>query len=323
MKEVLDRISGLRALVIGDIMLDHYVWGDATRISPEAPVPVVEISRDTYTAGGAANVAANIRALGALAEVWGWIGRDNAGRLLRAILRRKGVVFPAGFFTTNLPTIQKTRVIVQHQQLCRLDREPEPARYPDGVNKRLGRLLRSVRNHDVIVFSDYAKGFLSNALVTEISGAARKAGLFVALDPKPSRPLKFHRLDLITPNRREALLLAGIRPLPHEKFPASRVCRAIWKTYKPRYLVITMGEEGMLLSENGKVTHSIPTVAREVYDVSGAGDTIIAALSLALAAGSPLTDAAHFANAAAGVVIGKIGTATASPREILSYTSQQ
>jgi len=323
MQDILDRIEGLKALVIGDIMLDHYIWGDATRISPEAPVPVIEINRDTYTAGGAANVAANICALGARAEVWGWIGKDRAGILLRAIMRRKGVVFPAAFFTTNVPTIQKTRVIVQHQQLCRLDREPEPSSYRHSAYKRLTPLLKMVRNHDIIIFSDYAKGLLNDSLVAKITVAARKAGRLIALDPKPIRPLKFHGLDLITPNRKEALRLAGISTLPHEKFPAAAVCNAIWNTYKPKYLVITMGEEGMLLSEKGKVTHSIPTVAREVYDVSGAGDTIIAALSIALAAGSPLTDAAHFANAAAGVVIGKIGTATASPREILAYTSHQ
>lgn len=323
MKDILDRIDGLRALVIGDMMLDHYIWGDATRISPEAPVPVIEIDRDTYNVGGAANVSANIRALGARAEVWGWVGKDSAGTLLRAILKRKGVIFPASFFTTNVPTIQKTRVIVQHQQLCRLDREPEPTRYRNSVYTRLTPLLKTVRDHDVIIFSDYAKGFLNNALVARITNAARKAGRLIALDPKPTRPLKFYGLDLITPNRKEALRLAGIRTLPHEKFPAAAVCRAIWKTYRPKYLVITMSEEGMLLSENGKVTRAIPTVAREVYDVSGAGDTIIAALSLALAAGSSLTDAAHFANAAAGVVIGKIGTATASPKEILAYTSHQ
>lgn len=323
MKEIFARIEGLSALVIGDIILDHYIWGDATRISPEAPVPVVEISRDTYTAGGAANVAANIRALGARAEVWGRIGKDRAGQLLRAILRRKDVEFPASAFVTNVPTIQKTRVIVQHQQLCRLDREPGQLRCPHGSDKRLSHLVKTVGRHDVVIFSDYAKGFLSDALVSSITGAARKAGRFIALDPKPTRPLKFHGLDLITPNRKEALQLAGIRHLPHEKFPAQAVCRAIWNAYKPRYLVITMSDEGMLLSEKGRVTHVIPTVAREVYDVSGAGDTIIAAISLALAAGSPLTDAAHFANAAAGVVIGKIGTATASPREILAYTSQQ
>ncbi|MEI6218973.1 MAG: PfkB family carbohydrate kinase, partial [bacterium] len=134
---------------------------------------------------------------------------------------------------------------------------------------------------------------------------------------------KFRGLDLMTPNRTEALQLAEMRTLAHEQFPAPEVCLAIWRKYRPRYLVITMGEEGMLLSEKGKVTHIIPTVAREVYDVSGAGDTIISAMSLALGAGFPLTDAAHFANAAAGVVIGKIGTATASPKEILAYSSHQ
>ncbi|MEI6219654.1 MAG: PfkB family carbohydrate kinase, partial [bacterium] len=175
MNTILDKIGKLNALVIGDIMLDHYIWGDATRISPEAPVPVVEISRDTYTAGGAANVAANMRAMGARAEVWGWIGKDSAGKLLRAILRRKDVAFPTDVFTTNVPTTQKTRVIVQHQQLCRLDREAEPSCYPRDISKRISGLLKTIRDHDVVIFSDYAKGFLDSTLIGTITAAARKA----------------------------------------------------------------------------------------------------------------------------------------------------
>jgi len=323
MKEILDRITGLDALVIGDIMLDHYIWGDATRISPEAPVPVVDISCDTYSAGGAANVAANIRSLGASAEIWGWIGKDEAGKSLLRMFASKGIEFRKNIFLTSVPTIQKTRIMVQHQQLCRLDREPASSLRELDVTAKLKPLLKSVRKHDVIIFSDYAKGFLNNAIVARITKEARAAGKLVALDPKPTRRLKFDRLDLMTPNRREALQLAGIRPQPHNNFPAEDVCMAIWNQFHPVHLVVTMGEEGMLLSKKGKVMHVIPTVAREVYDVSGAGDTIIAALSLALAAGSDLVHAAHFANTAAGIVVGKVGTATASPLEILAYTPRQ
>lgn len=318
-KDILDRMPKLKALVIGDIMLDHYVWGDATRISPEAPVPVVSISRDTYALGGAANVAANIRAFGAQAELWGWLGDDEAGRRMLSMLKQSGVTFRRDkFVLKNSPTIQKTRVLVRHQQLCRLDREPHPADYKTGFNPLSESMIGGVSKYDAIILSDYAKGFLNDRLVEQVIKTAQAAGKIIALDPKPPRSLKCHDLDLVTPNRREALLMAGLSGTEQEHFPAETVCRAIWKRYRPRHLVVTMGEEGMLLSSKGRITKKMPTVAREVYDVSGAGDTTIAAISMALAGGASLVEAAHFANTAAGVVVGKVGTAVALPREILA-----
>jgi rfaE bifunctional protein kinase chain/domain len=320
MKETLDKLTGLRAIVVGDIILDSYIWGDATRISPEAPVPVVDIERDSFTAGGAANVACNIRALGAKVEVCGWIGDDAPGKQLISLFADKGVKFhDEVFVTADVPTIQKTRIMVQNQQLCRLDREPAPSQYAGGAEACTDAILESVAPCDVVILSDYAKGFLSNELIGSIVAAARHAGKLVALDPKPIRQLKLKGLDLMTPNMREALKLANVSLGKHEPFPAKAVCDSIWEKYHPKYLVVTMGAEGMMLCESGKITEKIPTVAREVYDVSGAGDTIVSALSLALAAGSSLVDAAHLANAAAGVVVGKVGTATATPEEILEH----
>lgn len=314
---LLEKISGVRILVIGDVMLDHYIWGDATRISPEAPVPVVDISRDTYTAGGAANVALNIASLGAKCTVAGYFGNDEAGQRLAAILAEKKIR------TISTPgsgaTILKTRVLVQRQQLCRLDRESPPGAYRVDWAQAESQLTEAVRSHDAVIFSDYAKGILTDDLVGRVSAAARAAGRFVALDPKPKRPLAFSDLDLITPNRREALKLAGITPEPHAAFPAEQVCARLHELYRTRNLVITLSEDGMLLSQNGKVGKTIPTAAREVFDVSGAGDTALASLVLALTAGADLETAAHFANAASGVVVGKIGTATVSPAELLKY----
>ena len=198
---LLKKISRLRILVIGDVMLDHYIWGDAHRISPEAPVPVVNIDHDSWTAGGAANVALNIASLGASCTVAGFMADDDAGRKLSSILREHKI--------DTLPTpgtgstILKTRVLVQHQQLCRLDRESPPASYQMSAVEARALLHDAIIQSDAIILSDYAKGILTNELVATVTKLARKAGKFIALDPKPKRKLKFRDLDLITPNKRE------------------------------------------------------------------------------------------------------------------------
>jgi rfaE bifunctional protein kinase chain/domain len=315
------KIARQHILVIGDVMLDHYIWGDATRISPEAPVPVVDIARDTWTAGGAANVALNIAALGAQCTVAGFIGPDEAGARLTQILQEKGI--------TPLPTpgtgatILKTRVLVQHQQLCRLDRESPQGHYAISGAQAAALLGDAIRQADAVILSDYAKGILSDDLVARVTKLARAAGKLIALDPKPKRKLTFRDLDLITPNKREALQLAGIEPVPHTPFPTADVCRRLHQLYGTRNLVVTLGEDGMLLSRDGKVLKTIPTAAREVFDVSGAGDTALAALVLALAAGTSLETAAHFSNAASGVVVGKLGTATVTPAELMAYVAHE
>ena len=318
---LLKKIARLRILVVGDVMLDHYIWGDATRISPEAPVPVVDIARDSWTAGGAANVALNIASLGAKCAVAGFIGRDDAGARLTTILQGKKITpIPT---PGEAPTILKTRVLVQHQQLCRLDREAPPTAYHFPAARVDALLKKEIAACDAVILSDYAKGILSDELVARVTRLARDAGKFIALDPKPKRKLAFHGLDLITPNKRESLQLAGMEPVPHMPFPASDVCARLHELYATKHLVITLGEDGMLLSSNGKILRQIPTAAREVFDVSGAGDTSLAALVLALAAGAPLETAAHFANAAAGVVVGKLGTATVTPKEMMDYVNHQ
>ena len=319
--QLLNKIARLRILVIGDVMLDHYVWGDATRISPEAPVPVVDIARDSWTAGGAANVALNIASLGARCAVAGFIGKDDAGTRLNTILHSKRIATIAT--PGEAPTILKTRVLVQHQQLCRLDREAPPPAYQFPAAKARALLAKEIEACDAVILSDYAKGILSTELVARVTEMARKAGKFIALDPKPKRRLEFSDLDLITPNKREALQLAGIEPLPHAPFPAAEVCARLDELYRTKHLVITLGEEGMLLSSKGTLLKTIPTAAREVFDVSGAGDTSLAALVLALTAGARLETAAQFANAAAGGVVGKLGTAIVTPEELVAYVNRR
>jgi rfaE bifunctional protein kinase chain/domain len=318
---LLRKISRLRLLVIGDVMLDRYIWGDATRISPEAPVPVIDVSRETWTAGGAGNVALNIAALGARCTVAGYLGDDEAGRKLTAALHEHKIATLATPGSDQ--TIMKTRVMVQRQQLCRIDRESPPDAYRVNAEQAETLLGPEIKACDAVVLSDYAKGLLTDELVTRVTKLARAAGKFIALDPKPKRKLAFHGLDLLTPNKHESLQLAGIELAPHAPFPAGRVCARLHELYATKHLVITLGADGMLLSAGGRILSTIPTAAREVYDVSGAGDTALASLALALAAGASLEDAAHFANAASGVVVGKIGTATVTPAELKAYVAHE
>jgi D-beta-D-heptose 7-phosphate kinase/D-beta-D-heptose 1-phosphate adenosyltransferase len=284
-------------------------------------VPVIDISRETWTAGGAGNVALNIASLGARCTVAGYVGDDEFGRKLTAALADKKISSIAT--PGSGQTITKTRVMVQHQQLCRLDRESPPTGYRVSAAQMESLLAKEIAACHAIIFSDYAKGVLDDAVVARLTKLARAGGKFVALDPKPKRKLAFHGLDLITPNKLESLQLAGMELPPHTPFPAALVCARLHELYATKHLVITLGAEGMLLSTGGKILKTIPTAAREVFDVSGAGDTSLAALVLALAAGAKLEDAAHFANAAAGVVVAKLGTATVTPAELSAYVAQE
>ncbi len=305
--------------MVGDIILDHYIWGDASRISPEAPVPVVEVERDSYVAGGAANVALNLVAFGVKTELCGMTGNDDAGIMLRGLLLEHSVAYDDAFGVADIPTILKTRVFVRQQQLCRLDRERDPSAYSTALKTLTPDVLEKIREVDAVILSDYAKGVLTEDLIGELQENAAKHNVLLTYDPKPKRRLSIKNLDLITPNRAESLEMAGLELEPHEPYPAEEVCARIWEKHSPRHLIITLGGEGMLLSEEGKISKIIPTYAREVFDVSGAGDTVIAALTASMAAGATLEEAAHFANTVAGVVVAKLGTATASPEEILLY----
>lgn len=319
MQRLLDKIGTMRFLVIGDLMLDHYLWGDATRISPEAPVPVVKADRDTFTAGGAANVANNLRALGAKVELVGSVGKDDAAARLAAVLESSGVEFDAGLSDAGRRTILKTRVMCRNQQLCRIDREDSPQCYSLGGGFMRDSLPGKIEKADAVIFSDYAKGVVTPALISRVREIAGKDKI-ISLDPKPRKGLEFRNLDLITPNRAEALALAGLdAPEPSQPFPAEEVCRILHEKHATKLLVVTLGEGGMLLSKNGVPLSTIPTAARAVFDVSGAGDTVNALLTASLAAGAEPDKAAHIANLAAGVVVGKLGTATATADEILAY----
>jgi D-beta-D-heptose 7-phosphate kinase/D-beta-D-heptose 1-phosphate adenosyltransferase len=317
MKDLLEQIKSLRVLVIGDVMLDRYIIGEVSRISPEAPVPVLAVRDERSVAGGAANVALNLRSLGANVEAIGWFGQDERGDQLVEILENQEIQVDQSFRFSAVPTISKSRVTASNQQICRVDRESAIDQYHPDLSI-VGDLIREKAcQADAVIVSDYGKGFVTNQLLALV----RENACFLAVDPKPSRLLDYSKPDLLTPNRLEALELAGLSRETRDPFPQEEVVTQIFNKFSPSLLAVTLGGEGMLLAKQGKVECTIPTAAREVFDVSGAGDTVIASLSMALVAGQSFEQAAGFANLAAGVVVGKVGTANVSPEEIIALSS--
>lgn len=311
--EIINAFGSLRVLVIGDLMLDHYIWGEVQRISPEAPVPIVHTQRQTYTAGGGANVALNLASLGVTVRLAGTIGDDSAGRQLRELLADSEVDTEL-CLQASCPTIVKTRVIARTQQLCRIDHEGAPQAYALPTSPDL---RAAIEDCDALILSDYAKGAVTQALLDDLLAQARQHGKIVSLDPKPASKLEFHGVGLLTPNRHEALGLAGLPEPNHgEPYPLEAICRKIHDRHSPELLIITLGADGMAIGRDGTIDCVLPTEAREVFDVSGAGDTVIATLTAALATGASPVEAAQLANQAAGIVVSKIGTARVDPDEL-------
>lgn len=301
-----------RILVLGDLILDQYIWGKVNRISPEAPVPVVEVTHDNFMLGGAANVANNIISLGGGVTVAGIAGNDRAGDVLRRLLEEKGAEC-AIFEDHRRPTTIKTRVIAHNQQVVRFDREDKEMVSGNALKELLIFLKRSVSEHDAIIISDYEKGVVSRKLIEEILKIKPKQKL-LAVDPKVGHFHYYKGVSIITPNLMEASRGSGI-DIGDEK-SLIRAGKTLMRKLSCPAVLITRGEQGMSLFEKGKITH-IPTMARHVYDVTGAGDTVIAAFSLVYASGGSMGDAAVIANHAAGIVVGEVGTATATPEKLL------
>ncbi len=300
-------------------MLDHYIWGDVHRISPEAPVPVISARRETWTAGGAANVALNLAALGVQTIVMGRIGQDDAGLRLKDLLKVRNVEFVGDeTHCDQVGTIVKTRVLARNQQVCRIDHESNYADYRiDHLPVTMAHLTRLLPQLDAVIISDYAKGVVNQSLMDSI--LAQRGRTFVALDPKPARTLRFTGLNLLTPNRVEAMQLAGIsEPTSGEPYPLEDICRLIHEKLAPENLIITLGADGMAVCQDGIVKAVLPTLAQEVFDVSGAGDTVIATLTAAFAVGTDSVLASRLANAAAGCVVAHVGTVPVVLRELLA-----
>jgi rfaE bifunctional protein kinase chain/domain len=316
--EIVGAMRGRSVVVYGDVMLDEFVWGDVTRISPEAPVPVVDIRRESVHLGGAANVLANLRALGLRASVVGVVGADRAGERVRAELKEAGAHEAEESLITDVsrPTTLKTRIIAHSQLVVRADRERrEPVDGPT-EEKIVAALRRLLKGADALVVSDYDKGAVTPNVLGEILPAAEAAGVPVLVDPKLRNFWSYSPATLVTPNHHEALRVTNTEDDTDEGM--AHAAREIRERLGCHSILITRGERGMMLLEKGGEAVYVPTAAREVYDVTGAGDTVIATLAASLAAGATLTEAAMLANHAAGIVVGKVGTATATAEELLA-----
>jgi len=321
-KNLLEKIRDTKIVVVGDVMLDQYIWGHVSRISPEAPVPVVEFVRESYMPGGAANVARNTAVLGANTALFGLVGCDHAAQTLRSLLENHEIDCSGIVESDNRQTSIKTRIIAERQQVVRLDRESKDEIDYEITEKVLEHIKKRYARPDAIILGDYGKGFVTQTLVDSLRDYCRKNGIWLSLDPKPVHRLNIQGLSLVTPNRKEAFELAGMqdkgkKPDPMLDTDLLLVAEKLLNTLSPALLLITLGEQGMLLCQrNGKPFH-IPTVAKEVFDVSGAGDTVIAAFTLAITAGASPVEAAIFSNHAAGIVVGKFGTAAVKPEELI------
>jgi rfaE bifunctional protein kinase chain/domain len=320
-KRLLNAVAKSRVLVVGDVMLDQFLWGQVKRISPEAPVPVVELERESFMPGGAANVARNLTAFGAEVELFGLVGKDDGARQLRALLKEEKVDGRGLRVVNDWLTTLKTRVVAHQQQVVRIDRETKQTGDLRATKWLMKAVEKNIDGADAIIVADYNKGVVTQELIEGLRTLCRPRGIWLSLDPKPSHQLEVSGFSLMTPNRSELFEMAGMADEIHHENPLRDkhlmvALKAVQVKYQPALLLVTLSEQGMLLAQRAARPVVVPTMAQEVYDVSGAGDTVIASFTIAIAAGASPLEATLFANHAAGIVVGKIGTATVSPREL-------
>jgi D-beta-D-heptose 7-phosphate kinase/D-beta-D-heptose 1-phosphate adenosyltransferase len=314
-EEILAAARDVKVLVVGDVMLDRYITGSVDRISPEAPVPVVRVEEEASAVGGAGNVAANVATLGAASRVVGCAGRDEAGEILRDTLASMGVHTDGLVLTDERPTTVKTRILARHQQVVRVDREVE-SDASEGLARALADTVASfAAESDVLVMEDYNKGVLVPLVIREALAAARRQGLPSVVDPKRRNFFQYGGATVFKPNAKE--LADALGDFIHADDPG-------WMEDTRRelecdHLLLTLGEHGMALQTGDGRHVRVPTVARDVYDVSGAGDTVTAVMAVAVAAGASASEAAMLANHAAAIEVGKVGVATVTPAELLAH----
>ncbi len=315
--EIINNFAGAGVLVVGDIMVDHFIWGKVSRISPEAPVPVVDVQKDSILLGGCANVLNTIYAMGGKVYVAGVIGADNIGKLLLEELRQRKIETSGIVVEKGRPTTLKTRIVAHGQQMVRFDEESRKP-IPQTSTRKILEYVKSLRTKiGAVVISDYSKGVISRELIEGIRKIVQDAKIYICLDPKQSDFSIYEGAYVITPNHHEAQRAAGIEITDENDL--RKVGEALLNKYNFQALLITRGEEGMSLFEGGrKITHTdFSAQAKEIYDVTGAGDTVIGVLALSLAACANLQEATCLANHAAGIVVGKVGTATVSQEELI------
>jgi len=314
LERIQSRSTPVRVAVVGDVMLDQFLYGAVERISPEAPVPVVEVEREVFRLGGAANVLHNLRSLGAEVALFGVVGEDPLAERIRQELRDLGLACDGLLAVADRPTAVKTRVIAQHQQVVRYDRERRGALAASDLRAFLGSVEARMQSLDAVIISDYGKGVVSRELLVPLVEWCRSGRVLIAVDPKPVNGPSYRGVDVLTPNTKETEAMAGQAARSDDE--ASAAGQKLLGELEARAVLVTRGDRGMTLVErSGEVTH-IPTRARDVFDVTGAGDTTISVLTLAWAAGAGAKEAACLANLAAGIVVGKLGTAVVSPEEL-------
>jgi D-beta-D-heptose 7-phosphate kinase/D-beta-D-heptose 1-phosphate adenosyltransferase len=314
LRALVGRFRGRRVAVLGDVMIDRYLWGRVDRISPEAPVPVVEIERESMSLGGAGNVAANLSALGAAPMLISVRGADADGSELAHALSERGVRAEGVLVDASRPTTVKTRIIAHSQQVVRADRESRADVQGPMFERLRGAIVRELESAEALVISDYGKGVVHPGTLELALGEARRGGIPVCVDPKESHIDAYRGVSILTPNQHEAGYMQGRRVVDDASL--KDVGWGLQRRLDAEAVLVTRGPEGMSLFEKGgRYTH-LPTVAREVYDVTGAGDTVVSVVALALAAGADYPTASHLSNHAAGVVIREVGTAACTPAQL-------
>lgn len=313
--QIVSNFKKAKILVVGDLILDQFIWGKVSRISPEAPVPVVWANSESFMPGGAANVANNIQSLKGKVDIVGVVGADNNGTILKKELAERGIDVSGVISDKTRPTTVKTRVIAHHQQVVRIDREKTEAINNLVVDNMVDSIKSKIAHIDALIIEDYGKGAILPRLLQQILPLSKKYKKIIVVDPKEEHFDYYQGVNLITPNHYEAEFATGIK-ITDEK-SLKRVGKELMKKLGSEAVLITRGEDGMSLFEgSNKVTH-IPTVAQDAFDVSGAGDTVAGVLTLALATGANMVEAAHISNYAAGIVVGKVGIAVVTPKELL------
>ena len=320
-EEIISNFKDAKVMVVGDLILDEFLWGKVDRISPEAPVPVVWVERESFMPGGASNVANNIASFGAKVELVGIVGRDERGRILKNELNKRGVITNGVVSDTKRPTTLKSRVIAHKQQVVRIDKEDVSSVRRETLAKVISYIKKKIEDIDILIIEDYGKGLITPELLKAIVPFAKKHNKTIAVDPKQDHFSLYKGVTLITPNAEEASKATGVKL--HDKRSIDEAGRKLLKKLKCKTILITLGEKGMALFRQERTTTYIPTTAQDVYDVSGAGDTVVGTFSLALVSGAKDTEAAYIANYAAGVVVGKVGIAVVTRDELLQKIKEE
>lgn len=314
LKQAIARFKNKNVLVVGDLVLDHYIFGKVDRISPEAPVPVVWANRENFVCGGAANVGLNLVSLGAKVSLCGVLGKDHFGKVLFSLIEKSGIRSNLIVNAKNRPTTLKTRIIAQHQQIVRLDWESVEFLTYETSRLMFEKISKNIDKFDAIIIEDYGKGVINPNLVGDLVKLCTRKKKIVTVDPKEEHLDYYKNVTSLTPNLKEAQAAANMKI--RSKDEISLLGKAIMQRLNPKSLLITLGEDGMILFADSSYYH-IPTTALEVFDVTGAGDTVISAFTLALACGASFYNAALISNFAAGIVVEKLGAATTNTKELL------